>query len=364
MAGAEVALERLAAGLRESGIEVLCVVGTKGELLERLQGQGFNACHIQTYFTGWKTAWGYYRSQHALRRLWAQWRPTIIHSNDLPSHQLVSDAARGLRIPRICHHRWYFDPQAIDWFNKYGAERHLFVSDALLQTLTNGSQTLALAPQMVVYDGLPLGSVPDEPARGAAKRDLGLDASKATLLFAGQIIERKGVADLIHAWTMLQDKWGDRAELVIVGDDLEQQGAYRRKMEQLATDRGCNVRFVGFQKNVPLWLTAADIVLVPSHAEPLGNAVLEAMAHARPVISSSVGGLPEMTLDKVTGLLTPARSPRELAAAMESLLSDRAWREQLGRAARQRCEDRFSISSHVSEMLTQYRKTLKPSGND
>jgi glycosyltransferase involved in cell wall biosynthesis len=268
---------------------------------------------------------------------------------------LTSDAARGTGITRICHHRCFFGGEAIDWLNKYGAERHLFVSEALRRELSLSSSLLAQAPGAVVYDGLPLCSIPDHESRENAKRALGLPVEKAIMLFAGQIIERKGVADILHAWQMLHPTWHRFAELVIVGEDLEKQGAYRRAMEALANQLGCNPRFMGFQRNVPTWLTAADIVLVPSHAEPLGNAVLEAMAHSRPVISSNAGGLPEMTQDRETGILVPIASPRALAAAIESLLSDSVWREQLGQAARKRCEQFFSIDAHVSEILKQYK---------
>jgi glycosyltransferase involved in cell wall biosynthesis len=187
---------------------------------------------------------------------------------------------------------------------------------------------------------------------------LGLSADRPLVLFAGQIIERKGVADTLHAWHQLQGKWGETANLVIVGDDLEGKGAYRATMEALAAELGSSARFVGFQKNVPTWLTAADIVLVPSHAEPLGNATLEAMAHARPVIGGDVGGIPEMVVGEETGLLVPPKSPRDLAAAIDRLLADPALRDQLGTAARERCERLFSLEAHVAAVVRQYEAVL------
>jgi glycosyltransferase involved in cell wall biosynthesis len=115
---------------------------------------------------------------------------------------------------------------------------------------------------------------------------------------------------------------------------------------------------MGFQKNVPAWLTAADMVLVPSHAEPLGNATLEAMAHARPVIGGDVGGIPEMVVGEETGLLVPPKSPADLAAAIERLLLDEPLRERMGQAARQRCEELFSLEAHVAAVVRQYEIVL------
>ena len=296
--------------------------------------------------------------------------PDVVHSNDLPTHQMTSDAARAWRLLRVCHHRWIFDGRAIDWFNKYGAERHLFVSRALMNDLCGRSPRLAAGPCEVVYDGLPLPELAPSPGCCAAtlsqgeraivaKRELGLAEDKPLVLFAGQIIERKGVADTLHAWHKLREKWADEANLVIVGDDLEGKGAYREKMEALAAELGSTARFVGFQKNVPTWLTAADIVLVPSHAEPLGNATLEAMAHSRPVIGGNVGGIPEMVVDGQTGLLVPPKSPRDLAAAIDRLLADPPLRARLGAAARERCERLFSLEAHVAAVVRQYEIVLQ-----
>ena len=211
----------------------------------------------------------------------------------------------------------------------------------------------------MVYDGLPIPDMPSDADRLEAKHELELQTDRVTVLFAGQIIERKGVADLLHAWDRLSPECRDRADLVIVGDDLENDGAYRREMETLAGELVHRVRFMGFQKNVPRWLTATDIVLVPSHAEPLGNATLEAMAHGRPVIGSDVGGIPEMVDDGQTGLIVPPKSPGDLARAIGRLIADRQEREVLGNEARRQCERRFSLATHVNHVLAQYGQVLE-----
>ena len=88
----------------------------------------------------------------------------------------------------------------------------------------------------------------------------------------------------------------------MIGDDLDGQGKYRLEMQQLAEKLGCPARFVGFQRNIPQWLMASDVAVVPSHAEPLGNATLEAMSYALPMIGCEVGGIPEMVLAGETGI--------------------------------------------------------------
>ena len=358
IAGAEVAAERLALGLQGDGHDVLVVVGTDGDAITRFRDNGLRCEYVEQRFTDKLTWFKYRHSRVALTRLLDKETPDLVHSNDLPTHQMTSDAARRLGIPRVCHHRWIFDRKAIDWLNKHGAEQHLFVSDALMTMLCGESSELEASRRAVLYDGLPIPAMPQEQDRADAKSELNLDSSRVTVLYAGQIIERKGVADLLHAWNLLQQELRDKSQLIIVGDDLENEGDYRRQMEQLASELGNPVPFMGFQSNVPTWLRAADVVMVPSHAEPLGNATLEAMAHGRPVIGCDVGGIPEMVRHEQTGIIVAPKSPSELAAAIKVLINNPELRDRYGLEARKQCEDRFSLKRHVDSALEHYERVL------
>lgn len=356
MGGAEVAAERLAVGLEQAGHQVHVLLGTRGIVLDRFREIGLHCDFAELPLTDRKKIVSYTWKRWGLRRRIKQLQPDIIHSNDLPTHQFVSNAARGLGIPRICHHRWIFPGGGIDWMNKFGAERHLYVSKGLMNELYGNSPRLAATSGAVLYDGLPLPVPPTEADQVEAKRKLGL-GPEPVVLFAGQIIERKGVADLLHAWKQLEER-GCKAQLVIVGDDVAGKGAYRIEMEKLARDLGVSAAFKGFQTNVADWLIASDVVMVPSHAEPLGNATLEAMAQCRPVIGGDVGGIPEMVVHEETGLLVPPKSPGELASAIERLLSQPEEAKRFGQAARGRCEELFSLEAHIRNVVAEYRRLL------
>jgi glycosyltransferase involved in cell wall biosynthesis len=357
--GAEVAAERLAIGLREAGHEVVLLLGRSGAVQERLEAAGLPCVTSPMYHTD-KWHWPrYWLARRGLARVLRRLQPDVIHSNDLPTHQIVSDAARGLGVPRMCHHRFPFGGSAVDWLNKFGAERHLFVSRALRDELYAQSDRLRSAPGAVVHDGLPLPPEPTTADREAARRQLGLPAKCLVVTIAGQVIERKGVADLIRAWALLPKSARGENTLVVVGDDLAEAGAYRRQMERLAGELACPARFVGFQKDVSGWLRASDVAVVPSHVEPLGNATLEAMSFALPVIGSAVGGIPEMVVHEETGLLVPPNCPDRLAAALARLFADPELRHQLGVRARQRCEELFSLEVHARNVLAEYRLALQ-----
>ena len=125
-------------------------------------------------------------------------------------------------------------------------------------------------------------------------------------------------------------------------------------MQELAGSLGCPARFVGFRSDVDDWLLASDIAVVPSLVEPLGNATLEAMSHGLPVIGSEVGGIPEMIVHEVTGLLVPPRCPGGLAEALSRLIAEPDVRRRLGARGRRRCEETFGINYNVNTILNIY----------
>jgi glycosyltransferase involved in cell wall biosynthesis len=357
--GAEVAAERLALGLQAAGHDVFLLLGQRGAVLERFDRAGLRCVIEPMQFTDKWRWWKHASSHRRIRAILRREKPDVIHSNDLPTHQPISAAARDLGIPRICHHRFPFGGQAIDWFNKFGAEEHVFVSRALMDEMCSQSSRLAVSPRRVLYDGLPLPPKPDANLRRQARSKLALPLEKTIVTFAGQIIERKGVADLLEAWARLAPELTARCELLIIGDDLQGAGAYRREMEELARRLNSPARFLGFQRNVAEWLLASDMAVVPSHVEPLGNATLEAMAYALPVVGCDVGGIPEMVVDGETGLLVAPRSPEPLAASLLRLIADKELRRLLGEQARGRCEELFSLERHVQAALEIYRSVLE-----
>jgi hypothetical protein len=118
---------------------------------------------------------------------------------------------------------------------------------------------------------------------------------------------------------------------------------FARSLPALATAAHLadTVHFTGHREDMPLWLAAADIVLLPSRVEGRPLALLEAHAAGRPVVATRVGGVGEIVVDGQTGLLVPPRDPAQLATAIVHLLTDDATREVMGRASRIRAIAHF-----------------------
>jgi glycogen synthase len=176
------------------------------------------------------------------------------------------------------------------------------------------------------------------------------DLSRPRVLFVGRLAAQKGVSTLLEAVPLLRS----RAAVVLIGDG-PRRPALERQAGRLGPDR---VRFQGFvpHADVPAWLAAADVLVLPSIYEELGSVLLEAMAVGLPVVASAVGGIPDAL--GTAGRLVPPRDPAALAAAVDELLDDSALAAQLGAAARRRATA-FSWDTLAGRVLDVYRKVVE-----
>ena len=171
--------------------------------------------------------------------------------------------------------------------------------------------------------------------------------------FAANLVRRKGVDVLLEALAKLAPH--EPARLWVAGD-----GPERAALEAAAVRLGIadRVHFLGPRDDVADWLEACDVFVLPSRAEGLGVAALEAMARGRPVVASAVGGLAETVVHERTGWLVPPEDPDALAAGLEALLADPALAQRLGAAGARRVADAFGAETMVSSYEALYREIL------
>jgi glycosyltransferase involved in cell wall biosynthesis len=357
--GAERALLVLAEHVDRSRYQPIAIVGTDGELADELRSRGIRTFHVPIVYSGARRLPSWAATVARLAWILRREGAAIVHSNDVPSYQPAGYAARLLGLPALTHVRFPDSRAGFEWFLKPGFRRALFVSRYLREDAVRQASHMFSERSEVVYDGVAVLPPVDEAGRLALRRELGLPLDRTIVVLAGQVAEVKGIWDFIDAAQVLRSS-GSTILLTVLGDDFQNQGALRREAEQAVNDRGLNetVRFLGFRANAQRLIPAFDIVAVPSHVEPLGNATLEAMASARPVVGSRVGGIPEMVVDGVTGTLVPSRSAVDLAAAIASLAADPARALAYGRAGRQRVADNFSVDAHVTHAQRIYDRAL------
>jgi len=141
----------------------------------------------------------------------------------------------------------------------------------------------------------------------------------------------------------------DRHPLLLYAGDGPQMGELLELRQRLGARE--DIRLIGYHPNAVALLADADLCVVPSvWQDAFPNAVLETMALGKAVIATSVGGIPDMIEDGVSGLLVPPGDEAALTAAIVALLSDPARRSALGEAARERVAAHFTLGEQASRL--------------
>ena len=225
--------------------------------------------------------------------------------------------------------------------------RNVLEHAALLLALSGQWQdTLKrIAPRATVQtlpNAVALRDVPSPAADGAPIR----------ILFAGRIGDRKGTFELLRAFARLASTF-PAATLVCAGDGEGE------RLKQLAAELG-----VADRLECPGWLSAdamadqlsrAAIFALPSHNEGVPIALLEAMSHSLPVLTTPVGGNPEVIESDRNGIMVAPGDVEAIEAALERLLQSATERYRLGAAARATIAERYSLDSNIERLAALYR---------
>ena len=150
-------------------------------------------------------------------------------------------------------------------------------------------------------------------------------------------------------------KQGIKTRLVMVGDGSERTNAEHRAHCLGVYDK-CS--FVGKQPRIVDYLSASDVLLLPSEQESFGLAALEAMACEVPVVASRVGGVPEVVTDGDTGFLSAVGDVDKMAEDAGRMLADPELRSNMGRRARESAVSRYHTNKVIPEYLKFYEQIL------
>jgi glycosyltransferase involved in cell wall biosynthesis len=362
--GAERALILTAQHLDPSRFIPHVVAGTDGDMVSALRDAGVACDVIPLANLDRRHPVRWARSIWQLARLARRLKPALIHANDVPSFQPGGYVARLLGLPSVTHVRFPDTAEGFGWFLRPGFSRALFVSEYLRTDALRAAPGIFTGRSDVLYDGVRLPALVDQADVAAVRQSLELPEGNLVIAITGQVSEIKGIWEFVDAARLVTSQ-GATPTFAVLGDDLRGQGALLRAMKERVEALGMSphFKFLGFRPDAPRLIPAFDIIAVPSHVEPLGNATLEAMAAARPVVGSDVGGIPEMVVDGETGLLVPPRDATALAGAFLTLLDSDDTRRRFGMAGRRRAESEFSLERHISNLQTIYDSVAGASSN-
>jgi glycosyltransferase involved in cell wall biosynthesis len=235
------------------------------------------------------------------------------------------------------------------------------VSEAVANSLEN------LLPQIsekivVIYNVINPAYLQNTETKSDIRRRLDLDERKHVIFASGNFRYAKGFDLLLESMVVLLDRCRQEDStlktlpiLLITGE-----GGLQDSIVNLSKRLGIqdNVRFLGFRKDMPEILKAADLFVLPSRWEGCPMVVLESMALGLPVLATDVGGVPELVAHQQTGFLVSPGSSSALANGLYKLISDSEWAACLAEQGQQRLAQLFSTNKSVLEMTTQYRQLV------
>jgi len=186
------------------------------------------------------------------------------------------------------------------------------------------------------------------------KKEVFACAPDALIITAvAELHERKGLKYLIEATAKLATKYPN-IKTIIVGE-----GPHHEQLENLITELKIenNVLLVGKRNNIPEILKSSNIFVLPSVREAFGLVNLEAMLTPLPIVASKVGGIPEIVINKETGILVESENSQALKEALEKLIKSPELRENYATAGKNRAKENFS----ADKMAIQYEKIYSES---
>ncbi|KJY90472.1 glycosyltransferase family 4 protein [Pseudoalteromonas piscicida] len=310
---------------------------------------------------------GYFTMIPKVKKLLLNLNPDLINAHYASGY---GTTARFSKVAPLLLSVWGSDVYqfpAKSFIHKWLVRKNLDFADAVASTSqAMAIQTRTIAPSLGQIHITPFGVSIDK-----------LDVTKRRLqnspIIIGTVKSLEyvyGIDILLKSFALLREKllridsaYENRLQLRIIGG-----GGLQKDLESLALKIGIRekVTFVGRVDHscVNGELDKLDVFAALSREESFGVAVIEASMMAKPVVVSNVGGLPEVVMDKVTGLVVPSNSPEHAADALMQLVLDQELRIRLGMAGKKFVSNKYSWDACLQNMIEVYKSVLSRSCND
>ena len=295
---------------------------------------------------------GYRRLKREGRALIRREQIQLLHANSGAPCQWLSSLARELHLPLLAqlHARYLLRERCT--LRLHQVSLAVGVSQPVLTGLR--ADGMSESRLRVIANGLDLKRL-DAQRAPDLRQQLQLAPHERLLATVGSLIPRKGVDLLLRMLQRLRLD-GDPVHLVVLGD-----GPQRTELQMLAVQLGVQawVHWLGEQPEpVGLLRAGVDLYVSGAREEVFGLVLAEAGSAGLAVVAPRVGGIAEVVLDRVSGLLVPTEAPLALATAVRQLLDQPAWAAQMGAAGRSRVEQLFTAQLNAERLQQCYQQLL------
>lgn len=355
LGGAEKHVIQLASRLRERGFETgIVTIFEEGALARAIRKEGLPFVCLKEK-EGWRPA-TFFRIFRWVQSV----RPSILHTYLFGFHLFVGLPARLLKVPILISSRRelaHWKKKRHRWLENLGnrfVDRVVSCSEAAKNWALQ-NERIDPAKVLTLYNGVDLkrfdGTLRDPKIRLEFRVPVGVPLIGTVANFSYE----KGYPYLLDAVRRIHERRSDAWFLFVGSGRFEQE----MRTEAAASGAGKRIIFAGQRRDIPEILRGLDIFVLASLVEGFPNVLLEAMAMARPVVATNVGGIPELVTSGEEGLLVPARDGKSLAEAVLSLIGDPARASRLGQRALQRIQAGFSLERMVDDYEKLYRTLLR-----
>jgi len=357
--GLERVVEALAGGHRRAGHAVHVAVILDGSERDHLLAQALRQAGVAVELLALPTR-AYLRERAAIAALCRRLRPAVVHTHGYRPDVVDGAVPPRFGIPVVTTVHGFTGG---DWRNRFyewlqvRAYRRfdgvVAVSRPIVERLTRAGvaqERILLLPN--AWNG---GRAPPPLSRAAARAVLGLDAAGARIGWAGRLSAEKGPDVMVSALARLDDP---TVRLSMLGDGPK--AAALRGGGAAAAGVAERVTWHGVVPAAGRLLRAFDVFVLSSRTEGTPMVLFEAMAAGVPVVTTAVGGVPDVVSD-TEALLVPPNDPAALAAAISAVLGDPAGARRRAEAARRRLEEKFRLGPWLERYESLYR-TLAAGG--
>jgi len=297
-----------------------------------------------------------------LARLFREKKIDVVHSHNWQTYLYAVLGARLAGVPVVIHGEHGHDSQAPSWRRLElkrrvaGLVNHFVaVSADLARELI---QVWRIRPERItpIANGVDMEIFRPDLDGMAIRREFGLDARHRVILNVGGLRRVKDHPTLVRALARLLPARPE-TRLIIVGSDFLR--GLKEEIDRYCSDLGVadQVIFTGVRNDIPQILAACDVYVNSSTFEGMSNTILEAMAMAKPVVATDVGGNVELVIDGETGFLVPAGDDAAMASRIDGIFGDPALATSLGASGRRRVEEHHAIGTMVKGYADLYAET-------
>jgi len=362
--------------LKHRGRDILILAGHgtshEGDLGETAEAQGIAFIRLK-WLSNQATLCGDIKAIVELYRLFRRLRPAVVHLHMFKARVLGSIAARLGRVPVIVETlhgnvlRGYFGrvlTRIILATERFVGRRlvNAIIAPSEQQAVEIREHRIAQPFKIRIYrHGFDLLEFRDlRPLYGQLRAELGIHHSAVMVGVVSRLVPIKGLHNYLEAASNVLQAYGrSSVSFVVIGD-----GELRNELESYSVQLGLEgtCHFLGWRGDIRRVYADLDIVVLSSLNEGTPVTLIEAMAAGKAIVSTAVGGVPDMLEDGVSAYLVPPQDPKALATAIIKLVDDPVARDNIGKAAQERAFQDYGISHLIEKLEELYDNLLSKRG--